>query len=125
LELWRKTYHEHINKRLKEILFLKKYKQTIIWKSEDLVSCQEPGQRNRYSDWLRAGQPKCWSSSPSPVHVIQTDSGAHSASYPMVTGALSREVKRPGREADHSPPTSAEVKKIWIYTSIPPYAFMA
>jgi hypothetical protein len=34
-------------------------------------------------------------------------------------------VKLPGREADHSPPTSAEVKKMWIYTSIPPYAFMA
>jgi hypothetical protein len=32
-------------------------------------------------------------------------------------------VKRPGREADHSPP-SAEVKKMWIYTSTPPYAFM-
>jgi hypothetical protein len=30
-----------------------------------------------------------------------------------------------GREADHSPPTSAEVKKMWIYTSTPPYAFMA
>jgi hypothetical protein len=34
-------------------------------------------------------------------------------------------VKWPGREADHSPPTSAEVKKMWIYTSTPPYAFMA
>jgi hypothetical protein len=34
-------------------------------------------------------------------------------------------IKRPGREADHSPPTSAEVKKMWIYTSTPPYAFMA
>jgi hypothetical protein len=32
---------------------------------------------------------------------------------------------RPGREADHSSPTSAEVKKMWIYTSTPPYAFMA
>jgi hypothetical protein len=31
----------------------------------------------------------------------------------------------PGREADHSPPDSAEVKKLWIYTSTPPYAFMA
>jgi hypothetical protein len=38
---------------------------------------------------------------------------------------LSNGYQRPGREADHSPPTSAEVKKIWIYTSIPPYAFMA
>jgi hypothetical protein len=24
------------------------------------------------------------------------------------------------READHSPPASAEVKKMWIYTSTPP-----
>jgi hypothetical protein len=29
-----------------------------------------------------------------------------------VLGDLSPGVKRPGREADHSPPTSAEVKKI-------------
>jgi hypothetical protein len=42
-----------------------------------------------------------------------------------VPGALSPGVKRPGREADHSPPTSAEVKKTWIYTSTPPYAFTA
>jgi hypothetical protein len=34
-------------------------------------------------------------------------------------------VKRPGCEADHSSPTSAEVKKMWIYISTPPYAFMA
>jgi hypothetical protein len=42
-----------------------------------------------------------------------------------VTGALSLGVKRPVREADHSPPPSAEVKKMWICTSTPPYAFMA
>jgi hypothetical protein len=42
-----------------------------------------------------------------------------------VPGAISRGIKRPGREADHSPPTSAKVKKMWIYTSPPPYAFMA
>jgi hypothetical protein len=42
-----------------------------------------------------------------------------------VPGALSLEVKRPGREADHSPPTSAEVKNAWSYTSTPKYAFMA
>jgi hypothetical protein len=34
-------------------------------------------------------------------------------------------VKRPGRQADRSPPTSAEVKNMWIYTSAAPYAFMA
>jgi hypothetical protein len=43
----------------------------------------------------------------------------------MGTGILSPEIKRPGCEADHSPPTITEVEKIWIYISIPPYAFMA
>jgi hypothetical protein len=42
-----------------------------------------------------------------------------------VPGVLSLGVKRPGREADHSPPTSAEVKKMWLYTSTPSNAFMA
>jgi hypothetical protein len=41
-----------------------------------------------------------------------------------VPGALSQGVKPPGREADHSLSASAEVKKTWIYTSTPPYAFM-
>jgi hypothetical protein len=41
-----------------------------------------------------------------------------------VPGALIPGVKRPLREADHSPTTNAEVKKMWIYTSTPPYAFM-
>jgi hypothetical protein len=55
------------------------------------------------------------------LHVVQTGSGVHPTSYPMGTG-----VKGRGREADHSPPTSAEVKKTWNYTSsTPPYAFMA
>jgi len=27
--------------------------------------------------------------------------------------------KRPGREVDHSPPSSAEVKNAWSYTSTP------
>jgi hypothetical protein len=34
-------------------------------------------------------------------------------------------VKRPGREADHSPPSSVEVKNAWSYTSTPQYIFMA
>jgi hypothetical protein len=42
-----------------------------------------------------------------------------------VSGALSLGVKRPWREADHSPPSSAEVKNAWSYTSTPQYAFMA
>jgi hypothetical protein len=42
-----------------------------------------------------------------------------------VPEALFPGVKRPGREADHSLPASAEVKKMWINTPTPPYAFMA
>jgi hypothetical protein len=42
-----------------------------------------------------------------------------------VPGALYLAVRRPGREADHSPPSCAEVENAWSYTSIPPYVFMA
>jgi hypothetical protein len=42
-----------------------------------------------------------------------------------VPGALSLGIKRPGREADHSPPSSVEVKNMWIFTSTPQYASMA
>jgi len=52
-------------------------------------------------------------------HRVQTGSGAHTSSYHMSTAGPSLAVKRPGREVDHSPPSSAEVKKAWSYTSIP------
>jgi hypothetical protein len=35
-----------------------------------------------------------------------------------VSGTLSLGVERPGREADHSPPSRSEVKNAWSYTSI-------
>jgi hypothetical protein len=47
--------------------------------------------------------------------------GPYSASYLMGTGALSPGVKRPGLEADHSPPASAEVKEnvdLYIHSPI-------
>jgi hypothetical protein len=39
-----------------------------------------------------------------------------------VLGVVSPAVKRPGSEADHSPPSSAE--EWWSYTSAPQYVFM-
>jgi hypothetical protein len=42
-----------------------------------------------------------------------------------VSRALLPGVKRPGREADRSPSAIAEVKKMWTYTSTPPYVFIA
>jgi hypothetical protein len=42
---------------------------------------------------------------------VQTSSGAHPTSYPMGTGGSFPGGKaRPGRHAEHSPPSSAEVK---------------
>jgi hypothetical protein len=52
-------------------------------------------------------------------HRIQNGSGSHPASYPIGTRGSFPGVKRLGREANHSPPSSAEVKNAWSYTSTP------
>jgi hypothetical protein len=65
-----------------------------------------------------------------PVGAIFLSSPGHSDQFwgsppvQWVPGALSTWVKRLRHEADHSPPTSAEVKNAWIYTSSPPHAIM-
>jgi hypothetical protein len=59
------------------------------------------------------------------LHIVQTGSGVYPTSYKMGTGGSFPGVKRQGPEADHSPPTSAEVKNMWIYISTPLYVFMA
>jgi hypothetical protein len=52
--------------------------------------------------------------------VSRTALGPTQPHIQWVIGALSLGVKRPGREADHSPPSTAEVKNAWSYTSAPP-----
>jgi len=54
------------------------------------------------------------------ILISQTSSGAHPASYPMGTGGSFPEAKKLGHEADVSPPSSAEIKQVWSYTSTPP-----
>jgi hypothetical protein len=44
-------------------------------------------------------------------HRVQNGSGAHPASYPMATRGSFPGCKATGREADHSPPSSATVKE--------------
>jgi hypothetical protein len=40
-------------------------------------------------------------------------------------GGLSPRVNWPGCEADHSPPSNADVKNVWNYTFTSQYVFMA
>jgi hypothetical protein len=58
--------------------------------------------------------PSCLSSVVShcgvPFSHVRTISGAHPALIQWVPGAISPWIKRLGREPNHSPPTSAEVK---------------
>jgi hypothetical protein len=66
-----------------------------------------------------------WGQEFSLLHVVQIGSGVHPTSYTICNDVLSLGVKLLGLETDHSHPTSAEVKKTWVYTSIPPHVFIA
>jgi len=58
-------------------------------------------------------------------HRVYIGSGAHPASHRRGTGGSSPGIKRSGIEADHSSPSSAELKNMLSYTSIPPNIIMA
>jgi hypothetical protein len=53
------------------------------------------------------------------LHSVQTVSGAQPAPYTMGTGVDFRGVRRPGREADYSRPSSAEVKNGATISTLP------
>jgi hypothetical protein len=78
------------------------------------------------SDWLRAERPRGQSSIPGrgKSFLLSTSSrpvlGPTQLPIKWILG-----VKRLGCEADPSPATSAEGKNTWIYTSTPPYVYMA
>jgi hypothetical protein len=80
---------------------------------------------SQYNDGVRAGGP--WFDSQQRqgfafLYSFQTGSGAQcspSLLYNGYLGALSLSVKRQGREADHSPPSSAKVKNGGAIPSLP------
>jgi hypothetical protein len=51
---------------------------------------------------------------------VQTGSGAHPIFYPMSTGGSFAW----GSTAEHSPPSTAEVKEVWSYASTPLNVFV-
>jgi hypothetical protein len=81
---------------------------------------EEPEQLSRYSDCIRAGRPRFDSRyGKNLLHSVQTGSWAHPGTYQMGTEDSFPWVKRPRREADHSPPSSAEVKSGGAIPSLP------
>jgi hypothetical protein len=57
------------------------------------------------------------------LHIVQTGSEAHPTFCQRVSGKYFSGIKWPRYEDDHSPPTSAEVKNMWIHTFATPYVF--
>jgi hypothetical protein len=53
------------------------------------------------------------------LYRVQTGSGAHPASYTVSTGSYFPVDTVAGCEANHSIPSSAEVKNAWSHTSTP------
>jgi hypothetical protein len=79
----------------------------------------------RYSDWLRGARPRDRICSPGRVKnflfstSFRPAMGSTQPPIQWVPEAVSPEIKRPGHEADHLPPTSAEVKKTWCIHPLP------
>jgi hypothetical protein len=59
------------------------------------------------------------------ANVFRPALGSSQPPIQWISGALSSGVKRSGHEDDYSPPSSAEVKNAWSYTSTRLYVFMA
>jgi hypothetical protein len=78
----------------------------------------------KYSPELRAGSSGFDSLRGLGIFLFTTASrpalGSTEPPIQWVPGALSLGVKRPVRDADHSPPSSVEIKNAWIYTFTPP-----
>jgi hypothetical protein len=96
------------------------FRSSVTLQTGTMTKTKTKTKTKRYSDWLRAGRPRFRSSSPGRIKKFlfsKLSRPALGSTQPPIPG-----VKRPGREADHSPVTSAEVKKMWIYASTLPYA---
>jgi hypothetical protein len=84
-----------------------------------------------YSDWLRAGLPRDWSSSPGRVKNFLLSMSSRPTLGPTqpplqcIESDLFPRVRRLEQKADNLLSASAEIKEMWIYASTTPYTFMA
>jgi hypothetical protein len=91
-----------------------------------MIFIPNSGQRSQYWERSRAGRPRDRSSSPYRGEIFLFSASSRPVLEPdqlpmqQEREALSLVVKWPGREADHSPPSSAEVKKyVGLYIHSP------
>jgi hypothetical protein len=94
----------------------------LVIKKKDWMK-REPGKLSRYSDGLQAGLSgvifPARARDVSLHHNVQTGSGAIQPPIQWVPGDFPLGLKRPKREADRSPPSSAEVKNYGTIFSLP------
>ena len=80
---------------------------------------------------LRARRPRKGASSSTrswncfPSNSVRRWSVVHTAYHQIRTESSSPGIKQPGRESEHSPPSSAGVNNRWIYMSTPTYVWTA
>jgi hypothetical protein len=92
------------------------------WQKNVLGECLSTGCRTEYLNLRRSN---LWEAGE--VCIMRRFTGAHPASSYAIRRRdfFSLGIKRPGREADHSPPSSTEDNNAWSYSSVPQYVFMA
>jgi len=132
LYLHRTTQHRktqtHID-ALNSYMFMITYRSNWILVIHEILKATLVSGRDRsvsIMNRLRAGPPAGTREGCFPLrHRVQSNSWAHQPSYEMGTSDLSPGVKRPSREANHSSPSTVEVKNAWSYNSTPQHVFMA
>jgi hypothetical protein len=83
----------------------------LFWRIRPTVSSSWATLNKAGAALSKAGFPLC--------HSVQTGSEAAQPPVQWVHRVLAPMVKRPGRKADHLPPSRAEVKNAWSHTSTP------
>jgi hypothetical protein len=110
-----KTWYSHENLKISPFITISTYIQESAWLS-------------RYSDGLRTGRPG-FDSRHGKIFPFSTASrpavGPSQPPIQWVQRAVYPGVKRPACEADHSPPSSADVRNGGAIPPLPPYVFMA
>jgi hypothetical protein len=86
-----------------------------IWSDNSILSLVTGLWAGKCGAQLLGGSKNC-----SLLQVVQTCSGAHPASCSLGTGVLFIGINQSWHEADHSPPSSSEVKNEWSYTGTSP-----